>query len=348
MKTQLLFILIILFSSLTQARTWQKIDIPGAHCGNGEVYSVYLSHKDSDKLLIEFMGGGACWSEGTCYGSSPLTRLTPLPGDPQTTVLAQESSKNPWSRHSALFFPYCTGDVFAGTHEAHYKPGVTLYHTGYTNVEAALAHLSYQGLISFQDLRDVTVWGWSAGAIGAFLHTETLRPYLNSNTRRTLIADSPGLHFGKNFWRKFTPQLTQDYLNQFAKIGLLASVDDGFIAPLMGPVFLRLDQWELGILQSTKDMVMSMVFGNITPEAHRSLVLGPSGIAAIAAPYSNVKTWIADVVTHTFLQREQTASVKDMKGETAWDFALRVYMGEKKNPAVSSGVLSGIENQVVP
>ncbi|KYG67579.1 hypothetical protein AZI85_17380 [Bdellovibrio bacteriovorus] len=345
MKTYSLFILITLFSVITEARTWQKIDIPGAHCGNGQVYSVYLDRKDDDKLLIEFMGGGACWSEGTCYGSSPLTRLSPLPGDPQTTVMAQEKPGNPWQEHSALFFPYCTGDVFAGTHEAHYKPGATLYHTGATNIAAAFAYLNQQRVIDFKNLSDLTVWGWSAGAIGALLHTETMRPYLVASTRKTIIADSPGLHFGKNFWKKFTPALTQDYLAQFAKIGLIASVDDGFIAPLMGPVFAKLSDWNIGIMQSTKDMVMSMVFGNITPESHRALVLGPSGIAMIAAPFPNVKTWIADVVTHTFLQRDQTATVKDMKGETAWDFALRVY-GIKKNPVISHGVHQDLKKTI--
>ncbi len=42
-----------------EARSWKKIEIPGAVCGNGATYTVFLDEKASDKLLIEFMGGGS-------------------------------------------------------------------------------------------------------------------------------------------------------------------------------------------------------------------------------------------------------------------------------------------------
>lgn len=334
MKTlQFIFIFIGLFwALLSEARTWEKIEIPGAFCGNGEPYSVFLDHKDTDKLLIEFMGGGACWSEGTCYGSSPLTQLTPLQMAEATVMNDDSKAGNPWNQHTAIFMPYCTGDVHAGFHIAFYKPAVALYHSGYTNTVLTFAYLKQKNLVNFPALTDVTLWGYSGGAIGAFLHTDTLNPYLSANTRKTLIADSPGLHFGKTFWQKFPQQLNHDYAESFARIGLVYSLDDGFLAPLMGPVFLKLNDWNIGILQSTQDMVMSIIFGNISPQEHRRLVLGPQGIAAIAKNYANVKTWIADTITHTFLVRSQTAVYKDMLGETAWDFAVRVHGDTNKKP----------------
>lgn len=310
--------------SFAEARNWERIFIPGALCGNGEAYSVFLDRKSVDKLLVEFVGGGACWSEGTCYGDAPLTRIHP-PQSPVTSVVAKEASNNPWSGHSALLIPYCTGDVHAGFHIASYRPDTSLYHQGFTNFVLTLQHLQQQNILNLKEVKDVTLWGASAGAIGALVHSETLDAYLTPSARRTLIVDSPGLHYGKNFWRKFTDDLNHDYLASFKKINLLYSVDDGFIAPLFGPVFLRLVGWQVGILQSTEDMMMSLVFGSISPQEHRKLVLGHHGIPMVARPYSNVKTWITDGLTHTFLVRPKSSMIRDMQGETAWDFAIRTY-----------------------
>lgn len=313
------------WASYGEARDWEKIDIPGAICGNGQPYSVFVDKKDAEKLLVEFMGGGACWSEETCYGDNQLTKITPLPGLPRTSRIAQEAEANPWNEHTALYFPYCTGDVYAGFHATSYRANVPLYHHGYTNVVLALQYLQQQNIISFNQVNNVLLWGASAGALGALIHSETLDAYLDPGARRTLIADSPGLHFGKSFWRKFTDALNHDYEASLGKINLTYSIDDGFIAPRFGPVFLKLDKWHVGILQSTQDMVMSALFGNITPMEHRKLVLGPQGIPMVAQPYLNVKTWIKDGITHTFLVKQKSSVLTDMKGETAWDFATRTY-----------------------
>lgn len=324
-KNILVVLLLQLFVSFSFARSWQKIDIPGAKCGNGEQYSVYVSHKDPTKLVVEFMGGGACWSEKTCYGRAALTSLEPLRQSPKDTPMLSEDMTNPLVNHSVLYFPYCTGDVFAGSHEAQYKAGIPLYHDGYSNVISGLAHIQSQGVLNFPAMNDVVVWGASAGAIGALLHAKSVDSYLSLTARRTLIADSPGLHFGKGFWQKFSTQMNTDFQNSFNRVGLFYSLDNGFIAPLMGPVFNMYNAWEIGILQSTKDTVMSIVFGGITPDAHRKLVLSDFGIAAIARGYSNVRTWIADVSTHTFLLKPQSADTRSMDGETAWNFAVRLY-----------------------
>lgn len=326
MKTIKFILLFVSLSwSLAEARNWERIYIPGAMCGDGQNYSVFIDRKDMDKLLVEFMGGGACWSEGTCYGNSPLTRIQPMEGPPPTTVVATEGPNNPWSHHTAVFMPYCTGDVHAGFHTASYQTSVMLYHNGYNNVVLTFQYLQQQNIIHFQDVIDATVWGYSAGAIGALLHGTTLESFLSGKAKKTLIADSPGLHFGKSFWQKFTSALNHDYAESFGRINLSYSVDDGFLAPLMGPVFLRYAHWNVGVLQSTKDLVMSIVFGDISPEGHSQLVLGPSGIAVIAKPFGNVRTWVADTTMHTFLVRTSSATYKDALGETAWDFAVRVH-----------------------
>jgi hypothetical protein len=119
--------------------------------------------------------------------------------------------------------------------------------------------------------------------------------------------------------------MNRDFQTNLGAAGFHYSLDNGFIAPLMGPVFQTYLTWNIGILQSTKDLVMSLVFGNITPEDHRRLVLGPQGIGQISKNYSNVSTWIADTSMHTFLLRSYTGDFRSMQGETAWNFVIRTY-----------------------
>lgn len=312
-------------SSTAFARVWERIEIPGAVCGNGEVYSVFLAPDLPDKLIVEFMGGGACWSEATCYGSNSLVNIRPI-DFPMSTVMSQESLGHPWRHDSGLYFPYCTGDVHAGLHHTSYRANTPFYHQGYTNVSLALRYLVQQKKINLRAVTDITVWGASAGAIGALVHANTLDKYLSQRVQRTLIVDSPGLHFGKTFWQKFSKKLNEDYAVSFGRIGLSYSLSDGMLAPRMGPVFRHYHRWKIGILQSTMDVVMSRIFGDISPLDHRTLVSGPKGIQAVALSYANVRTWISDTSNHTFLIRAATAALRNAEGQSAWEFAQDAYL----------------------
>lgn len=327
MINKVIILIIILSSALVaEAQGWKKINIPNAVCGNGEPYSVFIEQGDAQQLVIEFMGGGACWSDSTCHGSTPLTSLIPLKGEPSRSVLTDKVVESPWKEATKVYLPYCTGDVYSANHEAQYRKGVKVHHKGYANTLNAFAYLTAQNLIQWQGIEDITVAGSSAGAIGALVHAKTIDGYLPLNTRRTLISDSPGLHFGSTFWQKFPAPMKNDFAKSFQWIGLVVDFNDGLLAPKMGPVFLGYAQWKIGILQSTKDMVMSLVFGNIVPDSHRRLVLGRDGIQEVAKDYENVRTWISDSTQHTFLSKPESSSLKDTKGETAKSFVYREYL----------------------
>jgi hypothetical protein len=325
MKSLFFFISFFLFLENAIALQWQKIDIPGAVCGNGEQYSVFLDRKDLDKLVVEFMAGGACWNEFTCYSRAALASLEPLRGDPPKDLLTAEDESNPWSHHTTLYFPYCTGDAFSADHVGMYKPGVPIYHVGYNNVHLAIDYLLQNQIIQFNLVQNLTVWGASAGALGAFVHARNFEALVSPTAKKTLISDCPGLHFGRNFWHKFSNKMNRDFKKYLGKVGMVYSEDDGFIAPLMGPVFQFYRNWNIGILQSTKDLVMSVVFGSISPDDHRKLVLGPQGISEIAKNYPHVSTWIADSSMHTFLLTTRTGDMVSMQGETAWNYVVRIY-----------------------
>lgn len=325
MRSSILFLSILLFLSSSWARQWQRIEIPGAFCGNGEAYSIFLDHKDVDKLVVEFMAGGVCWNDLSCYGQTALTRLEPLRSDPADDLFSADDEANPWAHHSMIYFPYCTGDVFANYHVATYRSGIPLYHHGYQNIVLALDYLNTHNLISFATVQDLIVWGASAGAIGSFVHAENIASYIPVTAKKTLVSDSPGLHFGKHFWRKFSNQMNQDFKTYMGQAGFEYSLNDGMIAPRMGSVFSKLATWNIAILQSTRDWVMSAVFGGLTPNDHRKLVLSREGIAQVAKDFKNVSTWIADSPVHTFLLHTYTGDMRSMEGETAWNFTVRIY-----------------------
>lgn len=320
-----------LFVTAAQARTWDKIEIPGAVCGDGLPYSVFVDHKANTKnLLIEFMGGGACWDFDTCYGVSLdginfRTWMHPLVEVPFYSYMTSDVSfisNHPFKKDSAIYLPYCTGDVFSADHKAEYS-GVAAYHHGYKNVLLTFAYLEQKNILNFKETERLTVWGASAGAIGALVHLKNIAPYF-PKAKKIAIIDSAGLHFGPNFWHKFTMALFIDFTKAFSELGLDLNYNDGFIAQHMGPVFASLTQWDIGIMQSTRDRVMSNSFGEISPELHRDMVFSDRGIVAVTNPFSHTSVWINDSDQHTFLLSMKNSKLKDIKNQTAVDFVKQI------------------------
>ncbi len=320
----MIFICVGLLTSTSQA--WVRYFIPGAVCGDGLPYSVFVDtyRKSSQRLAIEFMGGGACWSASTCYGPNIRTWIHPIPNLPFFSLMTSPSSDNPYRGAAKIYFPYCTGDVYTGKHVESYLPFVSVHHMGYNNVVKTLDYLAKKKIVNFKKYPEVFVWGASAGAIGALTHSKNIEKHLNPNATKILLADSPGLHFGKTFWQKFTPDQLKDYVSAFAAVDLNVNTNDGMVAPHMGPLFKKLNNWFVGVMQSTLDPIMSMGFGEVTPLEHQKSVLGPDGVVAIAKPFENVRVWIPELAQHTFLLLDSTSKNENPDGETAIDFTKKV------------------------
>lgn len=322
MKVLIAILITTLTAQAVFARDWNRIEIPGAVCGDGLPYSVFIDKNVKSKnLLIEFMGGGVCWNFDTCYGLNIKTWMHPIVEAPLYSYLTSDIwlySDHPFKNDSAIYLPYCTGDVFSADHKAAYA-GLSAYHQGYRNVLLTLSYLKQKQIINFAQTERLTVWGASAGAIGALVHLKNIEPYF-TKAKKIALIDSPGLHFGQNFWHKFTPELFRDFSKAFGQVGLKLDYNDGFIAQHMGPVLSSLNQWTIGILQSTRDQVMSNVFGDISPEQHKQLVLSDRGIAAVASAYSNTDVWIADTDVHTFLLFRHSSQIQSTQQESAIKF----------------------------
>jgi hypothetical protein len=283
------------------ARSWEKIDIPGAKCGDGAQYSIFISLKDPTKIAFDFMGNGACWSAKTCYGPIPTTWLHPIPTVLENTAggfVSDNPDHSPVADYSIVYFPYCTGDVFFGAHVARYELGIKVHHVGRANVESALRLLTETKRINLPSASKIVLYGFSAGALGALGHLRAIAPLLSTHQEKTLLLDAPGLHFGPHFWDKFTTELLADFGEMVEHLGYM---------PRAG---------EHGNL----DIVMSTIFGTRNPIAHEEDIYGPDGIyEATRNPRDNCAAWIPSTGIHTFGVTRLTASVR-AGGVSAMEF----------------------------
>lgn len=310
------------------ATDWTQVQIPGARCGDGKPYNVLIQKKDQTKLIVEFMGGGVCWDYDSCFKSGLVPWLHNYPVIESYSIYTSKTSKmNPFKEHSKIYFPYCTADVHAGDHISTYQ-NKTVYHYGKRNIELAFEYIKENHLIDFQSVNDLVVYGASAGGIATILHSKYVESFVGLKVKKTMIVDAPGLHFGKNFWKKFDDDMHFDFQQTFTKIGLDVDFNDGLIAKKMGPVFENYNDWNIGIIFAESDKAMSQKYGDITPVEHKKLVLSSDGLPAIAKPYANVKIWLNDSGVHTFLIREKTAALISIVGDTAFQFAKSIYLAK--------------------
>lgn len=325
---KVLGLILLLLSISANARNWEKIKIPGAKCGDGTNYFVFYSAKNSKKLLTEFMGGGACWSLSTCLGPNLRTWIHPIPKLPSFSTLTSERKElSPFTGHSALYFPYCTGDVHAGDHTIDYRFNVTIHHRGFSNVLKTVKYLKERDIIQFDKLDELILFGVSAGALGSLIHSKTFEKELAPETQKFIISDSPGLHFGKTFWDKFTKEMIVDFDSSFSRLSLNIDFSDGMIAQETKAVCKYLKDWTIGFLQGSEDLIMSSVFGNITPKEHSKNVYSKDGIYQVSKDLDNCAAFVPDTKMHTFLILEQSARIKAGNID-ALDFVRRVYSGK--------------------
>lgn len=320
------------FAASETSASWQRWLVPGAQCGNGEPYAIDIRPGRSDRLVIELRGGGACWSALTCYGPAPLARMS-LPGkDDRDGLSSPLPEESPLADASYVSMPYCTGDIHAGRHEAQYGRRI-VHHTGGANLERALEFLDTDwGLFDF--VTEFTAVGQSAGALGVLLNLPQFDSYLDPSARRLAIVDSPGMHFGRNFWRRFPELWFSDVAQAMSSVGAAADRDNGFIAPELRSICAHFYHWDIGILQSTRDSMMSLVFGSISPAAHERLVLSSLGVSELARnPEGHCTVWIHDSARHTFTGKSSDRS-SETNGVSGLRFASDLVAGSPVPPVI--------------
>jgi len=104
---------------------WNVIEPRGdTVCSDGSPYRFFVRPGASDKLMVFFQGGGACWTGGSCDPDlEPTYRINLQEVDPQqyNGIFLAGNPENPLSDHSVVFAPYCTADVHIGDAVADYE-----------------------------------------------------------------------------------------------------------------------------------------------------------------------------------------------------------------------------------
>jgi hypothetical protein len=159
------------------AGVWTNIPGPeGTICSNGTPYSFFARPADepSDKLLIHFQGGGACWMGSNCdLAARPsYDPFVDESDDPTggSGIGDFENPENPFSDYNMIYAPYCTGDVHIGSGTHTYESGgsdVEINHNGFANATSVLDWT----FDNIEEPSDVFVTGCSAGSIPSPFYT---------------------------------------------------------------------------------------------------------------------------------------------------------------------------------
>ena len=148
---------------------WVEVAPEGTQCWDGSPWHFWYRGGSTDKLVVWFEGGGACWNAALCDVAGQPTFQSTLTAQPPAAngLFDRRRLNNPLHDFSVVLLPYCTGDAHIGRRTVDYqRPDGTRYrfaHEGSRNTLAALDWLRSRGF----DPKTLVVSGESAGAIGA-------------------------------------------------------------------------------------------------------------------------------------------------------------------------------------
>lgn len=333
MKIKLLTFLFITFCiSSVQARQWQSIAIPGAYCGSGQQYKVFIDPQQSDQLLIEFMGGGACWDLWTCFGPNPRTFLFRVPAlSYMSAISSSNPAYSPFTQASAIYFPYCSGDIHVGNHIQRYQLRQDVYHYGKINVLRSIDYLVENQLIDFDQVKEFTLFGASAGAMASLFHAHRFNDLMPNAQKKRIIADSAGLHFGNTFWDKFTRPMVRNIFDAAAEIQSSFRFDGTYFTANFEEVCSFYHDFDIAFLQGSRDLVMTRIFGDLSSrELHEAIHL-PYGLFQATKNIPNCSAWVPSSRMHTYLLLPPNP-FKDVRTEddnlSAFDFVNKFIKGQ--------------------
>lgn len=191
---------------------WQVVQLgpeTGAACGDGSPYKFFVNRRPNTVNMVLYLEpGGACFDYNSCSGTSGIrgarnpngiaddylnqqatNSISPLISS-ALTWLAPQDYVEP-IKWSAVYLPYCTGDIYSGDKVATYvnpeNPDEELLwlHNGVRNVRAVLAWLKN----NLPKPPQLLATGCSAGGVGSLINYAHLRADLDP-VKGYLINDS--------------------------------------------------------------------------------------------------------------------------------------------------------------
>jgi hypothetical protein len=139
-------------------------------CMQGDEYRYFAKRGSVNKLVMYYMGGGACWDNLTCGGTSLTGAICSTSPPDDLSGFAGgfadlTNPNNPLRDWHIVFVSYCTCDIHFGDATQDYG-NVTVQHKGYHNAKVAEKWAREH----FLNPEEVFVTGSSAGAYGAWFN----------------------------------------------------------------------------------------------------------------------------------------------------------------------------------
>jgi len=292
------------------------VAFPDAVCGDGSPTGIGVNLGASgSRPLIYFEGGGACWSEQTCYTDMSAANFTTGYG-PQSfaadiadvTEIAAPGSffdrtaaDNPFKDYSYVYVPYCTGDVHAGDAVVQYGSH-TAHHAGYTNFAAYLKRL----VPTFSDVDRVILAGSSAGGYGALFNWGQTQQAFGS-VRVDMIDDSGTLMppdvVAEGNGDEAAEKASWNLAGAALPSGCATCADD--LSALYGYDAQAFPDHRAALLSYTQDTVIPIFYGITTAQFTTGL---DEAIASQIAPAANFKSFLADASGHVLWFKPTLAS----------------------------------------
>jgi hypothetical protein len=178
-------------------------------CMQGDTYRFFGRRGSVNKLVMYYMGGGACWDGLTCSipvcSTSPPDDLNGFGGG--FADLTNEN--NPFRDWHIVFVSYCSCDVHFGDETQEYGD-LTVQHKGYHNSKVAEKWAREH----FLNPEEVFVTGSSAGAYGAWFNGALLHEVWPASQVHVLADAGNGV---------ITPEFLQ---NEFSNWGFVKNLPD--------------------------------------------------------------------------------------------------------------------------
>lgn len=240
---------------------WVWVDVPGSICRDGSPTGFAVNMNGaSNKVMLYYEGGGACYNEITC-GISPPNATGDLFVGPRGGLFNRDREENPVKDWNFVYFPYCSGDVYAGNTQV--DPGIGEQHFyGYRNVGLFLDRVA----ATFPEVTDVFAAGLSAGAIGVGTTAQIVAEKFPPDVKFSVIADScppmdaqfvPGClqKQWRDLWRFDTTFL--------ADCDLYCPDYDNYMIDIVTYLLAKFEDRDntVGILTSTEDVVIRFFYG---------------------------------------------------------------------------------------
>jgi hypothetical protein len=211
---------------------WQTVQ-PGGDtvCSDGSPYRFFVHPGDPAKLLVEFEGGGACWSAETCALDIYTRRITTDPAQAERQnqlqgIYDRTRVENPLRDFTHVYIPYCTGDLHWGNATQSYRGttgSYTIHHRGAINAKAAVTW-AYDNVPAASEL---VVAGCSAGGYAAIAWSADLMAHYPGASAAQLADSAAGVvpegFFSRAFddwgipqspaWPNAVPSLSLDRLD---------------------------------------------------------------------------------------------------------------------------------------